>query len=205
MKRIILILLLLPSLAWGGDLGQDYARMNPYILGGAAAALSCAATPYESAETDSNNITVKNSTPYTYGGQTAYTVSGATSLCRLDVLYDTIVGDVSSLNYYAEVWSMTTTSLNSRVCQSAAVTGIASTGWKQFDFSGGCDLSAATNYAVVLTHDGTNDSFNGNNYIRISVTSSTGMAGTAANWKTDKTEMAAYGTYEAAFKYYKME
>lgn len=38
MKRLLLILLLLPSLAWGSDLGQDYARMNPYILGGGVSA-----------------------------------------------------------------------------------------------------------------------------------------------------------------------
>ena len=34
MKRIIFLLLLLPSLCWG----QEYARMNPYILGSGAAA-----------------------------------------------------------------------------------------------------------------------------------------------------------------------
>lgn len=32
MKKLILFLLLLPSLAWGGDI--EIARMNPYILGG---------------------------------------------------------------------------------------------------------------------------------------------------------------------------
>lgn len=38
MKRLLLLLLLLPSLAWG----QEYARMNPYILGGgASAAATC--------------------------------------------------------------------------------------------------------------------------------------------------------------------
>src|SRR5574343_453098 len=34
MKRLLICLLLLPSLAWG----QEYARMNPYILGGGVAA-----------------------------------------------------------------------------------------------------------------------------------------------------------------------
>lgn len=38
MKKFILFFLLLPSLAWGSDLGQDYARMNPYILGGGVSA-----------------------------------------------------------------------------------------------------------------------------------------------------------------------
>lgn len=44
MKRLLFILLLLPSLAWGSDLGQDYARMNPYILGGGASAAGCSQT-----------------------------------------------------------------------------------------------------------------------------------------------------------------
>ena len=38
MKRLLLLLLLLPSLAWG----QEYARMNPYVLG---AGVSAACTP----------------------------------------------------------------------------------------------------------------------------------------------------------------
>lgn len=38
MKKLLICLLLLPSLAWGSDLGQDYARMNPYILGGGVSA-----------------------------------------------------------------------------------------------------------------------------------------------------------------------
>lgn len=37
MKKLLLILLLLPSLAWGAET-QEYARMNPYILGGGASA-----------------------------------------------------------------------------------------------------------------------------------------------------------------------
>lgn len=35
MKRLLILLLLLPSLAWGGDI--EIARMNPYILGGGVA------------------------------------------------------------------------------------------------------------------------------------------------------------------------
>ena len=42
MKRLLLLLLLLPSLAWGSDLGQEYARMNPYILGAGGSAAACA-------------------------------------------------------------------------------------------------------------------------------------------------------------------
>jgi hypothetical protein len=40
MKKLLYLLLLLPSLAWG----QEYARMNPYILGGGVSA--AAASPY---------------------------------------------------------------------------------------------------------------------------------------------------------------
>lgn len=39
MKKLLICLLLLPSLAWG----QDYARMNPYILGGGVSAAGTAA------------------------------------------------------------------------------------------------------------------------------------------------------------------
>lgn len=41
MKKLLILLLLLPSLAWG----QEYARMNPYILGGGASAAAACSTP----------------------------------------------------------------------------------------------------------------------------------------------------------------
>src|SRR5574343_1225229 len=37
MKKLLICLLLLPSLAWGAET-QDYARMNPYVLGGGVSA-----------------------------------------------------------------------------------------------------------------------------------------------------------------------
>jgi hypothetical protein len=40
MKRLLILLLLLPALAWGGDI--EIARMNPYILGGGASAAAVA-------------------------------------------------------------------------------------------------------------------------------------------------------------------
>lgn len=44
MKRLIFILLLLPCLAWGSDLGQEYARMSPIMLGGGMPVATCGPT-----------------------------------------------------------------------------------------------------------------------------------------------------------------
>jgi hypothetical protein len=50
MKRLLILLLLLPSLAWG----EDYARMNPYVLG---AGVSAAALHYCASSTANQSTT----------------------------------------------------------------------------------------------------------------------------------------------------
>lgn len=75
MKKLIIFLLLLPALAWGGDI--EIARMNPYILGGAGDYCSSQSWNTFTAFRLDFDHTTANTTACTAAGTTAGTLVGA--------------------------------------------------------------------------------------------------------------------------------
>lgn len=80
MKKLIIFLLLLPALAWGGE-PIEIARMNPYILGAGVSAAACS-----SGTADASQATGNTTVTATLFGQ-SFTVSADNSY-----LYSITVG-----------------------------------------------------------------------------------------------------------------
>jgi hypothetical protein len=90
MKRLLILLLLLPSLAWG----EDYARMNPYILGGGVSAAAC--TPAYGTEQLTAAICTDDSGGNEADAYTGWTAIGSPTL-------DSTTGDTNQGTYKLEI------------------------------------------------------------------------------------------------------
>lgn len=83
MKRLLILLLLLPSLAWG----QEYARMSPYILGAGVSAAACT-TGTVVAEGTTGNTTITT----TLLGQSFVVTSDNSYLYSITVVFYCVTG-----------------------------------------------------------------------------------------------------------------
>lgn len=148
MKRLLILLLLLPSLAWGSDLGQDYARMNPYILGGGASAaadgpnawyFSCTATPTSEPVYDTGGSNVG---PGALVGSPV-TIAASGTLTKIKFKRHTSNTDSSAFKL-----AVYDTGGNYQTGMTCTVGATTSTDWLECTLSSGVAISAGT-YAVV--------------------------------------------------------
>jgi hypothetical protein len=201
MKRLFLSLflcLVLSAPCWAG----------PEIFLGVtgASGLSCGASPYEqnTSTTETNTMLVGyNADQNVYNGLFKYTVSGATTLCRVG-LYDSSNGGTPG-NATVRVWTMTGDNLNANICTSNAVT-ISGTGWYYTDTSTlNCSLSTSTNYAITVDIGQT---YNATNYFVIPVNHDVSLPWSSGygNWYgSTKVNYGNSSTNNPAMKLYKMQ
>jgi len=105
---------------------------------------------------------------------------------------------VTGYTYYAKIWSMDGTSLDTVLGTSTGVKG--SNAWSdtdvEFTFSSPVSCSAGTDYAITVDHGETE---NGLNYIRINRNGANTLNGYVAFWGKGKTISGSTANREASF------
>lgn len=176
MKRFIFLALTL-LFTWTSDAG---------ILGYyGGPSLSCQS--YISATGTIDDITVCKTTSAYYAGQGQWSpASGTVSICQVSMTLTKAAGSVTGYTYYAKIWSMSGTSLDTVLGTSAGITG--SDEWSDtnvdFTFTSSVSCTAGTDYAITVDHGAVAD---GVNYILVNRTGSNTINGYISGWKTDKT------------------
>lgn len=147
MKRLLILLLLLPSLAWG----EDYARMNPYVLGAGVSAAadgpnawyySCTETPtVEPAQDDYANV----STGYAYCGSVVVPTGG--SLTK--IAFHRPTNDSQDSPFKLGIYD---TSGNYQTGMTCTIPSTTSNGWLECSLGSPVAISAAT-YRICAVAD----------------------------------------------------
>lgn len=194
MRRLLValsVLLILPMSA--------SAWMSPIVCsgGGQSSSLSCQAYVSATGTTDQYGVSRTSATYYAGQGQWS-PASGTVSVCQVSFTLVLAAGSVTGYTYYAKIWSMDGTSLDTVLGTSTGVTG--SDAWSdtdvEFTFSSPVSCSAGTDYAITLDHGETED---GTNYIKINRNGADTLNGYVAYWGTDKTISGSTAYREASF------
>lgn len=153
MKKILLILILVfmaaPVYAFTS------AIQGVVTGGGAVGAETCQATPfYDSTGTDSIYAPFGTDTYY-YGGDQTFVPGASKKICQIEFQVTCMMGDTGGCDqcsYYAELYTLSGTSLDTLMGTSNAVTGVDS--WAStpvvFTFDTPFDVVGTTTYAAVL-------------------------------------------------------
>ena len=150
MKRLLFLLFLLPSLAWGSDLGQEYARMNPYVLG---AGVSAAGPQCTSGAADQSGGSAASQSVNTLRGQ-SFQFTSDSYLYSIVLDYYATSGATDNLTLCvgsAENMGADGTCANAIVCKTQEFTVGAGTGTLTFVFADKVNkFTASTQYYMVL-------------------------------------------------------
>ena len=175
------------------------AWMSPIVCSGGGQSSSLSCQSYVSAAGTVNSYGVCE-TPYVYyAGQAQWSpASGTVSICKVSFTLSLGLGSVTGYTYYAKIWSMDGTSLDTVLGTSTGVKG--SNAWSdtdvEFTFSSPVSCSAGTDYAITVDHGETE---NGLNYIRINRNGANTLNGYVAHWEKGKTIYGSVANREASF------
>lgn len=165
---------------------------------------SCATTPYvDGSGTDSAPSPVANSsTGNTYNGVIIASGTSSTPLCRVDFNIAAVFGDISTYTYQAEIWSLTGTTLTTRLYTSATKSGAnVAAGWNSFTFD---NASIAGDVAVVLTK--TDHTSSSSNYITlVTTTTNTTDYFTVGRWAAALTAASTSSTTDKEVRLFTLE
>jgi hypothetical protein len=217
MKRLLtLLILLIASVSWAGDnsCGNiQLARMSVVTAGGrASAALSCnTTTPYAGPDSVNDNFGCNAADASAYCGQGAWTpASGTITVCQVSINIAVEVGTIDSKYFRVQILDYNGTTLNN-VIGTSDVIQFSTTGVKVFSFTTKPDLTAGTNYAVMLEMSDSNSPFtigyDTSNYPKIAMKlTSGGFTGGMAQYAgTSKGQTMAPGTWDAGIYIYTMQ
>jgi hypothetical protein len=164
-----------------------YAGTNAYVIGVAGVVgeepLDCGdATLWIDKAATSDYWTIAGGSTQALIGQGDFIPGADKTICSIDAQFRAATG---SANYVCEIRTFVSgDDLNSDyICQSDAVaiaSGISDPTTKTFTFSGGCEVSAATNYAIIFARSDYGTSTN-TATIYVSSTSND-LAGTLMRW-----------------------
>ena len=194
MRRLLIVLSVLLLLPLSAS-----AWMSPLVCsgGGQSSSLSCQA--YVSTYGTVSSYDVCRTSSSYYAGQAQWSpASGTVSICKVSFTLTRGDGSVIGYTYYAKIWSMDGTSLDTVLGKSSGVKG--SNEWSDtdvtFTFSSPVSCAAGTDYAITLDHGETED---GASYIRINRNGADTLNGYIASWGTAKTIISSTADREASF------
>ena len=175
-RKLIYLIIALYFLSWGVfakiiEVAPADARMGTWILGGGGAPAPGGVCTLGVDGTESGGVPhtleIEDITQRSFVGQTDWQNGSEVCICKVSVILDHKLGDVTGNTYTVSIYTQTGDNLNAVVTNgtSAGVTG--SNDWSadtiDFNFSPCATVSASTNYSIVINHD--ND-FNASNYVR---------------------------------------
>lgn len=209
MKKLILLLLLIPSLAWG-QVSTSGVSLSGCSSGGAAAGgASCATTCatmndclwIDELHTDDFTNAGGSIDKYSFVGQANFSPGGAKVVCQVDMNIRNVTG--SATTWYFEIYEMNGTSLGTLnsgcTSDSKSINGAGTV-----SFTGlSCTLDNAKTYGLVITR--TDRTYNADNYlgagVYVATTTNMNISGSLYSWNTDKTK-ADYMTADLSCKVY---
>lgn len=164
--------------------------LNTFIsnnFAGGGAGLSCPddSSPDISVEGLSNDNEFQSlDTDTFYIGQGAYTDATTRTICKIGFYVGGIHGTISSLHYEVKIWPMSGNNLGTLLTDgtSDAITGIASTGWKMFSWSGSKPvMTGGVAHAITIS---TQEAADGVNYAIVWLDNPDQISGNPMRWNT---------------------
>lgn len=199
MKKLILLLLLIPSLAWG-QVSTSGVSLSGCSSGGASAAKSCpssATSLIDNIPDDDDFVGVIGTgitTNYGPVGQ-RYTPAANTRICS--IVYNVRSCAGSGATYAVEIYDIsggTTLGTPASGCTSGTK---AITSGAAHEFTGlNCALTASTEYAILITSSNGDES----NYCSVFYGGTDVISGNYCQWKSDKTIYDNRTTWDFSFE-----
>ena len=187
MKKLILLLLLLPSLLYAQDWQE--AKMSLGVVGGAIPAVGACTTIFDELTSQNDSSAFGNTAIRYYWGQGGYNPVANKTVCKVDVWFAAETGNADSRTFTLKIWTMSGgVDLNAVVAggtsNTVAGSSITAPGWVSFT-----GLSAAiangTNYAITVDGGAVDASNYFSTYDRATTPTLAG-GGDIAGWQVDK-------------------
>lgn len=142
------------------------------------------------------------STDRFYLGQGAYVDATTRTICKVGFYFGGITGTISGKHYEVKIWPMSGNNLGTILTNgtSDALTGITTSGWKMFSWSGAKPvMTGGTAYAITISPQ---EAADGANFPKVWEDTPVSLSGNAMAWNTSFGRDADFPTYTANIRLY---